>query len=89
MTIRVVYMMFLKCSGTLGGHRGHLCEVWEGYGDPRGHRGSFILGFGICMGTLWGHRVVYLMFGKCMGTLGGHRGRLCEVWEVYGDPRGS
>ena len=24
-----------------------------------------------------------------MGTQGGHRGRLHEVWEVYGDSRGS
>ena len=24
-----------------------------------------------------------------MGTVGGHRGRLYEVWKVYGDPRGS
>ena len=30
-----------------------------------------------------------MMFGKCMGTLWGHKGRLYEVWEVYGDPRGS
>ena len=29
-----------------------------------------------------------MRFRKCMGTLGGHRGRLYEVWELYGDPRG-
>ena len=29
-----------------------------------------------------------MRFGKCMGTLGGHWGRICEFWEMYGDPRG-
>ena len=28
-----------------------------------------------------------MRFGKSMGNL--LRGRLYEVWEVYGDPRGS
>ena len=41
------------------------------------------------MGTLGVIGVVYVRFGNCMGALGGHRGRLREVWEVYGDPRGS
>ena len=54
-----------------------------------GHRGSFIWGLGFVWGTYGAIGVVYIMFGKCMRTLGGHRGRLCEVWEVYGDPRGS
>ena len=30
-----------------------------------------------------------MRFWKCMGTLGVIWGRLYEVWEVYGDPRGS
>ena len=30
-----------------------------------------------------------MRFGKCMGTIGVIRGRLCKVWEVYGDPRRS
>ena len=38
-------------------------------------------------GDSWGSfGVVYMRFGKCMGTIVGH---LYEVWEVYGDPRGS
>ena len=45
--------------------------------------------FGNRMGTHGAIGVICLMFGKCLGTLGGHRGLLSEVWEVYGDPRGS
>ena len=30
--------------------------------------------------------IIYMRFGKCMGVIGV---RLYEVWEVYGDPRGS
>ena len=40
------------------------------------------------MGTLRS-RVIYVRFEKCMGIQGGHRGRLYEIWKVYGDPRGS
>ena len=29
-----------------------------------------------------------MKFGKCMGTLEVIRGRLYDVLEVYGDPRG-
>ena len=32
----VVYMMFGKCMGTLGGHGGGLYDAWEVYGDPMG-----------------------------------------------------
>ena len=45
--------------------------------------------FGKCMGTLGVIVVVYMRFGKCMGTLGVISGHLYEVWEVYGDLRGS
>ena len=30
-----------------------------------------------------------MKFGKCMGTIGVLKGRLYEVLEVYGDPKGS
>ena len=29
-----------------------------------------------------------MTFGKFIGTLGVMRGRLYDVWEVYGDPMG-
>ena len=32
--------------------------------------------------------VVYIGLGKCMVTLGGHRGRLFEIWYVFGDTWG-
>ena len=51
-------MRFGKCKGPLGVIGGHLYEVWGVYGHPRpgGHKGSFIMRFGKCTGTLGGHR---------------------------------
>ena len=56
------------------------------YGDPRGLYWVVYMECGKCMGTLRGHRGDYIRFGKSKGTI---RGRLYEVWEVYGKPRGS
>ena len=68
-------MRFGKCMGTLGGHWGHLYEVWEVYGDSGG-----IIG-----GCFYDVLEVYHMY---VVTIGGHRGRLYGVREVYGDSRG-
>ena len=78
-------MRFWKCIGTLG-------VVYMEFGNCMGTYGAIrvvCIMFGKCMGTLGVIGVVYVRFGNCMGALGGHRGRLREVWEVYGDPRGS
>ena len=45
-----------KCMGTLGGHRGHLKEVWEVYGGAS-------LG-----GRIW---EVWEVYGHHMGVIGG------------------
>ena len=46
--------------------------------------------FGKCMGTLWGHKGLFICgLGSVWGPYGVIEGRLYEVWEVYGDPRGS
>ena len=42
------------CGDPMGVIGGHLYEVWEEYGDPRGVMGVVYMRFGKCMGTLWG-----------------------------------
>ena len=47
-------MGFMKYMGTLGGHKGRLYVVWEGFGEPRGSKGVIYMRFGEVYGDLRG-----------------------------------